>query len=103
MIIDLQNITFSNDFFSIDLPQGGTFIINKMDESIKLEGSRSADIKNLNLFILNYRQDTTEQINCTCIIGMGNEYLRVFTDYKECEGQVLTYENMKYCQVELYE
>jgi hypothetical protein len=98
MIIELDKVTFVNDFFSTMLPDGKYLVLNKIDESIKVENEES-EIKCINISI----QDDEEEIACPCVIGIDNDLLIIKTEYKEYEGKVLTHENMGFCTIEVYE
>lgn len=98
MTIELDKVTFTNDFFSTPLPDGSIMVLNKVDESL-LSEDVSAEIKAINIEIW----DTEETvIKCPCVIGLGNDLMKIETDYKEYEGKVLTPENMGYCTIEVY-
>lgn len=100
MELILSQITFDNDFFAIATPSGDTLILNKIDESLKIDSEEEIGIKTVNVEI--DKEDGTV-IRCPCVIGIGNEYVKLSTDYKEYEGEVLTSENMKYCTMTVYE
>lgn len=99
MTIDLSKVEFDNDFFSTMLPDGSTFILNKIDENFTTNGDEVI-VKAINIEV----QDSEENvIHCPCVIGMGNSIMEIKTDYKEYEGKVLTPDNMVYCTIEVYE
>lgn len=101
MIIDLAKITFTNDFFSTMLPDGKYLVLNKVDESLKLDnGQTEYPIKAINIEV----QDIEGNVSsCPCVIGMGNELTQISTEHKEYEGKVLTPDNMVFCTIEVYE
>lgn len=98
MTIDLSEITFENDFFSIDVFDENTLTLNKIDESLSSD-SEAAEINRINI------QLTTADsvVSLPSVIGIDNSYMKINTDYKEYEGKVLTSDNMKYCTIEIYE
>lgn len=98
MLIDLSKITFVNDFFTTMTPDGSLLVLNKIDEALKHE-EEEEQIKAINIEL----QTTEEAIICPCVIGLGNDYLQIKTNYKEYEGEVLTPENMVYCTIEVYD
>lgn len=101
MLIDLSKVTFINDFFITPLPDGSTFVLNKVDESLKLEGEDTVvDIKAVNVEVWGLEGEVT---SCPCVIGLGNELMQITTEYKEYEGEVLSPSNMEYCTIEVYE
>ena len=100
MTIDLSKVSFTNDFFSAMLPDGKYLVLNKIDESIKIEGTEACVIKSINIEL----QDTEgNTMKCPCVIGIGNDYIKIVTNYIEYEGEVLTPDNMEFCTIEIYE
>lgn len=99
MIINLATVEFENDFFVLSLPDTSTLILNKIDESLSISEGVS-DIKRINVEI---RKDENTSIQCTSVIGMDSEQLKISTEYTEYEGEVLTADNMQYCTMEIYE
>ena len=100
MIINLSKITFTNDFFSTMLPDGKYLVLNKIDESIKVEGLEECGIKSINIELQDTEGNATR---CPCVIGIGNDFMKIDTDYTEYEGEVLTPDNMGFCTIEVYE
>lgn len=101
MTVDLSKIEFVNDFFSTRLPDGGTLILNMVDEDFIAEGTNGECIvKAINIAVYDYEGNSVE---CSCVIGLGNDKMIINTDYKEYEGKVLTPDNMAYCTIEIYE
>jgi len=99
MLINLDKAVFTNDFFTSQLPDGSLLVLNKVDEDFLSDGAECV-VKAVNIEI----QDTEENIiSCPCVIGLGNELMRITTEYKEYEGEVLTPDNMVYCTIEVYE
>lgn len=99
MTIDLAKTIFVNDIFSTRLPDGGTIVLNTVNEDIQAY-TEEQKIKGLNINI--YSVDG-ELIDCPCVIGMGNELMEIRTDYKNYEGQMLTPDNMVFCTIEIHE
>lgn len=100
MIIDLAEAEFVNDIFSTMLPDGGTIVLNKVDESFAVIGETAeCPIKAVNIEIITA---DAEVVSCPCVIGLGNDLMIIKTDYKEYEGAVLTPDNMAYCTIEVY-
>ena len=99
MQINLDKVTFINDFFSTMLPDGSMLVLNKVDEDLVAEGAECI-IKSVNIEI----QDTQGNvITCPCVIGLGNDLMQITTNHKEYEGEVLSPDNMVYCTIEVYE
>ena len=100
MTINLKNVEFTNDLFSTILPDGSYIVLNKVDEAFvsdSLEGV--CEVKAINIEIIT----TDEVIQCPRAIGLGNEYMKLETQYPEYEGDVLTPDNMEYCTIEIYD
>lgn len=102
MLLNLSEVVFDNDFFSIDTPDGNTLILNKIQESLKISDNtdETVDIQNINIEIV---LEDEFYVRCPCVIGLGNEYIKINTNHLEYEGEVLTSDNMKYCTIEVYE
>lgn len=101
MTIDLSKTVFVNDIFSAMLPDGGTIVLNVVNESITSSaytGEQAIKGVNINLFDVN-----GNEIDCPCVIGLGNDVMQITTEYKEYEGEMLTPDNMMYCMIEIYE
>lgn len=104
MILNLNEIDFVNDFFSISTPDGNQLILNKIDESLTISSRASNAVLEINNINIELRKRDDSFVKCPCVIGMGNEYIHIDTEYKEdFEGAVLTSDNMKYCTINVYE
>ena len=102
MTIVLSEIEFTNDFFSTTLSDNRTIIINKVNEDFECSsGQHTCTIDSLLIQILDTDGETLA--DCTRIVGMSDDYISINTDYPEYEGQMLSSENMNYCEVEVYE
>lgn len=101
MIMNLADTVFVNDMFSTQLPNGNYILLNLVNESFAVEGvSTELAIKAINIEVV----DTDgNSISCPCVIGLGNEYMIIKTDYTQYEGEVLTPDNMAYCTIEVYD
>lgn len=100
MTINLSEITFSYDFFSLPLPKGNTLIMNLVDECIASDGEETS-IKGINIVVA--LEDGTGNVGCSSVIGMSNDYFTLTSGYPEYMGKVLTSENMQYCTMEIVE
>lgn len=100
MTINLSEITFSYDFFSLPLPKGNTLIMNLVDECIASDGEETS-IKGINIVVA--LEDGTGNVECSSVIGMNNDYFTLTSGYPEYMGKVLTSENMQYCTMEIVE
>lgn len=101
MIIELDKVVFDNDFFSTMLPDGKYLVLNKVDESLKYsDETPECNIKAVNIEIQDLEGNA---IACPCIIGIGNEYIKINTEYTQYEGEVLNPDNLAFCTIEVYE
>lgn len=100
MIIDLSEIEFVYDFFSLPLPNGNTLIMNKVDEDFLINGDETI-IKGINIVVA--LEDGSENVLCSSVIGMSNDYFTINSGYPEYVGKILTSDNMKYCTMEILE
>ena len=100
MTIDLSKTVFVNDIFSTMLPDGSSLVLNTVNEELITDSYEQCNIKGINIVII----DTDDNyITCPCVIGIGNDLLKINTEYKEYEGKVLSPDNMAYCTIEVYE
>lgn len=100
MTLDLSEITFTYDFFTTSMPDGSMLVLNKIDEDLLVE-DEEAEIKAINIVV--EPVDGGDNIICSPVIGIGNDYFIIESDYDEYLGKALTEDNMKYCTMELYE
>ena len=101
MTVELAKVNFVNDMFTTILPDGTYLVLNKVDESILIEGATEEMlVKAINIEI---RDTAGNVITCPSVIGIGNELMQITTEYKEYEGEVLTPDNMEFCTIEIYE
>lgn len=100
MLIDLSKVEFTYDFFSASMPDGNLLVLNKVSEDFLVEGEEIT-IKRINIVVQPVNGENN--LLCSSVIGIGNDYLMLKSDYTEQLGKVLTEDNMKYCMLELYE
>lgn len=100
MIIDLSEIEFAYDFFSLPLPDGNTLIMNQVDEDI-LTNDDEVVVKGINIVVA--LEDGLGNVLCSSVIGMPNDYFTINSGYPEYVGKALTSDNMKYCTMEIPE
>ena len=98
MTINLSEVEFVYDFFSLPLPGGNTLIMNKVDEDF-LSGDDESVVKGINIVVV--PEDGSDNVYCSSVIGMSNDYFTLESGYSEYEGKVLTTDNMKYCTMEI--
>lgn len=96
MIVSLSEIQFVNDFAYVDCPSGTTLVLNKLDENI----ADVLEIRNINIALVDIDGN---YFDCNMAIGLSNDYIRLFSGYKEQEGQVLTVDNIELCQIEVFD
>ena len=99
MTIELSKVTFVNDFANIDCENGSTLVLNKLDEAIKVNGDELV-VRNINIAIVDIDGN---YFDCNMAIGLSNDLMRLYTDYKEQEGEVLTLDNMGLCYIEVFD
>ena len=101
MTIELDKVVFDNDIFYMVLPNNRYLVLNTVNESFLAEGETTeCKIEAINVEI---RDEEGNYISCPCVIGLGNEYMKINTDHTEYEGEVLTPDNREYCTIEIYE
>ena len=100
MLIDLSKVEFTYDFFSVSMPDGSLLVLNKVSEDFIVEGEEII-IKRINIVVQPVNGENN--LLCSSVIGIGNDYLMLKSDYTDQLGKVLTEDNMKYCMLELYE
>lgn len=98
MTVNMSEIEFTYDFFSMPLPDGSTLILNNVDENIESNGTETA-IKAINIVVA--KEDGSENVYCSPVIGMTNEYFTITSAYSEYLGKVLDSDNMQYCTMEI--
>lgn len=96
MTVDLSQISFVNDLFSVSIKDGGTVTLTKIDENI--EGCKVCGIL---IVITNELKGIWEK--CPSIIGLKNEFIRLYSIKKELQGKALTEEFMPFCFLEIFE
>lgn len=104
MILTLSEMTFINDFFEIDTPDGNTLIINKIDECIEAnEQDYIIDTYNIEVVLYNEFGEISEILPCPTVIGIEGKHTMLSTEYKQFNGHVLDSKNISYCTLEYYE
>lgn len=101
MEIYLKDVILENDFFTIGTPDGGTLRLNKIDEKLNV----SVLLKDVEINRINIEYESSEGIVtlCSSVIGLSNNLMKIQTNIRELEGEVLTAENMQYCTIVVYE
>ena len=101
MEIYLKDVILENDFFTIGTPDGGTLRLNKIDEKLNV----SVLLKDVEINRINIEYESSEGTVtlCSSIIGLSNNLMKIQTNNRELEGEVLTAENMQYCTIVVYE
>lgn len=99
MTLDLSQVKFEYDFFTLSLPDGSTLIMNSVDEDFISAGGIETVVKAVNLVVVPV--DGSDNIPCSSVIGMGNDYFDLSTGYIEYLGKILNTDNMQYCILEI--
>ena len=102
--LDLKEVVFTNDFFTVGLPDGNTLIMNVIDECIlsyETETETETEIKGINIQIYtpDFEQSGT-YTNGSNVIVVNSPLYKITTEHKEFEGMTLNSENIKYCVLE---
>ena len=97
MKYNLSEATFDNDFYAVDIANGNTIIFNKVDEQI-VYNSEELDVNAVNVAVIDSDGNYIDGVN---VIGEGNDFYTITTDYKEYLGQPLDKDNIKYCTLEV--
>ena len=100
MTVDLSEVEFDYDFFSLPLPNGNTLIMNQVDEDFLTNGDEVV-VKGINIVVA--LEDGSGNVLCSSVIGMSNDYFTINSGYPEYVGKTLTADNMKYCTMEIPE
>ena len=103
MIINLSEIIFENDFFSVSLPDGSSLVFNEINEELVTLDNKVIDIHNINIQKVITGSTGEEYIDCSVAIGSRNTILGIYTTYTEYESALLNSNNMKYCTMEVFE
>lgn len=96
MIVDLGEVEFVNDFAYINCESGATLVLNRLDENI----DDKLTLKSVNIALVDIDDN---YFDCNMAIGLSNDYIRLYSDYKEQEGQVLTTDNLSLCKIEVFD
>ena len=99
MIIDLSEVNFNNDIAYISCGNGSILVLNKLEEAIAYEDSVS-EVRNVNIAILDLNDVYHD---CNMAIGLSNDLLRLYSEYVELEGDVLTLDNIDKCKIEVFD
>lgn len=97
MVVDLSKVKFDGDFAYITCDNGATLVLNKLEEAIPDNGN-SLTIRNVNIAYIDINENYTD---CNMAIGMFNDVVKLYSDYRELEGKVLTVDNMNLCKIEV--
>lgn len=100
MTVNLSEIEFDYDFFSLPLPDGNTLIMNQVNEDFLANGDETV-VKGINIVVA--LEDGSGNVLCSSVIGMPNDYYTINSGYTEYVGKTLTSDNMKYCTMEIPE
>lgn len=93
----LSEAEFVNDFYYIETANGNTVVFNLVDEQIESQGL-TLTINAINVAVVDNDGNYIEGVN---VIGEGNEYYMLTTEYMEYLGKPLTKDNIVYCVLEV--
>lgn len=101
MTLDLSQVKFAYDFFSMNMPDGSTLVLNNVNENFRDSKDKVTEVKQINVLVI----DITDGSNflCSSVIGEKNKYLTINSKYTEYLGKTLTEDNMQYCTIEINE
>lgn len=97
MTYNLSEALFENDFYELEISDGSTIVFNIVDEQMAV-GAEELNINAINVAILTADGRYVDGIN---VIGEGDEYYTLQSEYKEYLGKPLTKDNIQYCTVEV--
>lgn len=101
MTIYLDSVTFVNDFYTIGLSDGSSLVLNKLDEVFDTTDG-SVTVNRISIERVDYDEDGNElKTLCSSVIGLGDDNIKIETDFTEYEGAILTEENMALCRIEV--
>ena len=99
MTVKLADVNFTNDFAYIDCENGGTLVLNKLDEALAgLTGE--VKLNNVNIAFVDVDDN---YFDCNLAVGLSNDYIHIYSDYKEQEGKPLTVDNLDKCYIEVFD
>ena len=91
---------FASDFFYAKYDEKKTLVICSLDEEFQTQ-SRNVVVKRCLILVAEEDDDgNVTQIPCSSVIGIGNSYISLKSDYPELEGKLLTIENIEKCYIE---
>lgn len=99
MTIDLSEVNFSNDIAYVSCENGSILVLNKMEEAIAYENSVS-EVRNINVAILDL---SDVYHDCNMAIGLSNSFMRLYSEYAELDGDILTVDNISKCKIEVFD
>lgn len=101
MVINLSDITFENDIFTIDLNDGGLLVLNNIDEALLPENAEyETNIKVINIEVID-REGNIKP--CSNVIGLESNNIYIGTKYTEYNGSALNKDNLRYAFIEVKE
>ena len=97
MTYNLDAVVFENDFATLSIGDGATVIFNLVDEQL-INNNEELDINAVNIAVIDSDGNYYTGEN---IIGMGDSFYTLATDYKQYLGHPLDKDNLKYCTLEV--
>ena len=99
MTYNLDEAVFDNDFYSLETGKGDTIILNLVDEQIAYNNEEIA-VNAINIAVIDSDSSYHDGVN---VIGEGNEFYEIKSDYTQYVGLPLNKDNIKYCTLEVYD
>lgn len=97
MTYNLSELNFINDFCYLELSDGSTVVFNLVDEQLAV-GSEELIVNAINIAVVDSNGNYADGVN---VIGEGNDFYMLLSDYKDCLGKPLDKDNIKYCTLEV--
>lgn len=97
MTYKLSEAKFVNDFYYLEIANGNTIVFNVVDEEL-VHATGQVNINAINVAVIDNDENYFDGVN---IIGEGNDYYFILSDYKEYLGKPLTKDNIAYCTLEV--
>jgi hypothetical protein len=98
MVLNLTKDDFENNFFSVKTESGCVLKLYALDENFVYD-KQQVSVRSI---LINFCKtvDGTEYVKeCISAIGLSGEYISITSDYEEYLGQVLTLDNIQYCNI----
>lgn len=102
MTVALNRELIENDYIVFSYGNNKRLIIVFVDEEYGLN-EVSFPINTCLVYIEETLEEEVKKTKCPCVIGLGNDLMRLFSVNNALESKQLNIDNVDECQVELYE